>query len=185
MAPDDATEVTHTDRLPADVIYVSAKPSQGTCLGASRTITCHLGTLSKGETATVTIVITPTTVGTMRSTAFVKANEYDTDTGNNSDVEMTKVHFPNYSLTVYYGAGTGSGMVVSIPAGINCGVGCTGVFKTGTVVALTVTPASGSVFVHWKGDDDCSDGSLIIDADKNCIAFFNTTLPLINPSSNP
>jgi hypothetical protein len=47
--------------------------------------------------------------------------------------------------------GTGSGTVVSSPAGITCGVDCTETLKYGTVVTVTSTPATGSTFTGWSG----------------------------------
>ena len=48
-------------------------------------------------------------------------------------------------------AGTGSGTVSSIPAGINCKPTCTASFAAGTSVKLTVVPAKGSYFAGWSG----------------------------------
>ncbi|HVQ76395.1 MAG TPA: Ig-like domain-containing protein [Candidatus Binatia bacterium] len=48
-------------------------------------------------------------------------------------------------------AGSGSGTVVSSPAGISCGSDCTESFAAGTVVTLTASPASGSGFGGWTG----------------------------------
>jgi hypothetical protein len=48
-------------------------------------------------------------------------------------------------------SGTGSGTVVSTPAGINCGTACSGTIYVGTLVTLTATPAAGSVFKGWSG----------------------------------
>ena len=47
--------------------------------------------------------------------------------------------------------GTGSGSVSSNPAGITCGATCTMTFSGPTLVDLTATPASGSMFVGWLG----------------------------------
>ncbi len=57
---------------------------------------------------------------------------------------------PPNALTVSK-AGTGTGTVTSNPAGINCGSDCSENYTSGTVVTLTVTPASGSTFVGWSG----------------------------------
>ena len=46
---------------------------------------------------------------------------------------------------------TGSGDVVSSPAGINCGSACSAQFNAGTLVTLTASPASGQVFDGWSG----------------------------------
>ncbi len=48
-------------------------------------------------------------------------------------------------------AGTGTGIVTSSPAGINCGSDCTEVYTAGTVVTLTATPDSSSTFGGWSG----------------------------------
>ena len=48
-------------------------------------------------------------------------------------------------------AGSGSGVVTTIPAGINCGSDCTEDFPVNTVVQVTATPSPGSVFYEWGG----------------------------------
>jgi mono/diheme cytochrome c family protein len=48
--------------------------------------------------------------------------------------------------------GSGSGTIISNPAGINCGSTCTATFATGALVTLTATPNAGSVFIGWEGD---------------------------------
>ncbi len=48
-------------------------------------------------------------------------------------------------------AGSGSGVITSAPAGINCGASCSASFNTGTAVTLTAFPAAGSVFAGWSG----------------------------------
>jgi hypothetical protein len=57
--------------------------------------------------------------------------------------------------------GSGSGTVVSSPAGINCGPDCSETYTVGgyinlSSVTLTPIPAAGSVFVGWSGA--CSGG---------------------------
>lgn len=48
-------------------------------------------------------------------------------------------------------AGTGSGTVVSNPAGINCGSICADTFDQGESVTLTAAPAGGNLFAGWSG----------------------------------
>ena len=64
-----------------------------------------------------------------------------------------------YPLTVAK-SGTGSGVVSSVPAGIDCGADCTETYGAGTVVTLTATATAdsifmnrpeGSTFVAWQG----------------------------------
>ncbi len=47
--------------------------------------------------------------------------------------------------------GTGSGTVVSSPAGIECGATCGAQFEENAKVTLTASPSAGSLFVSWKG----------------------------------
>jgi Divergent InlB B-repeat domain len=46
---------------------------------------------------------------------------------------------------------SGSGSVLSNPAGINCGSTCSANFAAGTTVTLTATPAAGQLFSSWSG----------------------------------
>jgi hypothetical protein len=48
-------------------------------------------------------------------------------------------------------AGGGSGTVVSVPAGIDCGADCAESYAPGTVVTLSANPAAGSRFAGWSG----------------------------------
>jgi hypothetical protein len=80
-----------------------------------------------------------------------------------------------YSLSVSLG-GTGSGVVTSSPAGINCGATCSASYDSGTVVTLTATPGTGSGFAGWSGDPDCADGTVTLGASKSCTATFDLNL---------
>ncbi|PIP38616.1 MAG: hypothetical protein COX19_11695, partial [Desulfobacterales bacterium CG23_combo_of_CG06-09_8_20_14_all_51_8] len=46
-------------------------------------------------------------------------------------------------------SGTGSGTVTTIPAGIDCGADCVGVFPKDTMIQLSAVPDSGSTFTGW------------------------------------
>ncbi len=88
--PSDATGVVVTDTLPAGVTFVSA--SSG-CTESGGTVTCTVGDLADGASATLDIVVTvdPSTTGTLTNTASVSADQNDTDTTNDSDDEDTAV----------------------------------------------------------------------------------------------
>src|SRR3989338_4135291 len=77
-----------------------------------------------------------------------------------------------YALTVAISP-AGGGSVISTPAGISCPTTCTANFNSGTVVALTATPASGYTFANWTGDADCTDGSVTMTAARSCTANFS------------
>jgi hypothetical protein len=68
--------------------------------------------------------------------------------------------------------GAGSGTVTSVPAGIDCGDDCFEFFAAGSTVALDAEPATDSHFAGWSGDLDCSDGSLTLSQDRQCLARF-------------
>ena len=80
-----------TDLLPADVRFVSATSTTGSCAQAGTTVTCDLGTLSAGASATVTIVVKPMTLGTITNTAQVTGLQPDPNLANNTDTEDTTV----------------------------------------------------------------------------------------------
>lgn len=48
-------------------------------------------------------------------------------------------------------SGSGTGTVTSAPNGIDCGASCAHAFAAGTLVTLTATPLSGSLFSGWSG----------------------------------
>jgi uncharacterized repeat protein (TIGR01451 family) len=61
------------DLLPSSTTLVSVTASQGTCSG-SPTIECNLGPLDRGNSATITIVVTVNQPGTVTDRAWVSTN---------------------------------------------------------------------------------------------------------------
>jgi hypothetical protein len=68
---------------------------------------------------------------------------------------------PSTSLTVDV-AGSGSGTVVSNPAGISCPGTCTADFAPGTEVSLSASAADGSTFTGWRGGDCPTEGGCTV-----------------------
>jgi uncharacterized repeat protein (TIGR01451 family) len=91
LGPDAATGVTVSDQLPSGVTLVSATSRQGSCNTSGGTVTCNLGSLASGKRATVKIVVTPTSAGTITNTAAVSANESDPNSENSTDDATTIV----------------------------------------------------------------------------------------------
>jgi uncharacterized repeat protein (TIGR01451 family) len=94
--PFAASGVTMTDPLPARVELSSVKTTQGSCRSnkASQvvTVTCGLGSLASGSTATVTIVVKRLQVGTLSDTALASASSPgDPNTSNNNSTVTTTV----------------------------------------------------------------------------------------------
>ena len=86
--PSPATNVTLTDPLPANVAFQSVTTTQGSCSGTT-TVTCALGTLANGASATVLITILPqSTADAVSNTATVTATEFDPDPTNNSSTAV-------------------------------------------------------------------------------------------------
>lgn len=90
-SPDPAFAVTVTDKLPSSVKFHSAKPSQGKCSFSAGTLTCHLGTINKGGSATVKVVVTPKKAGTVTNTGKVSSSAKDPNTANDHSTVKTKV----------------------------------------------------------------------------------------------
>jgi uncharacterized repeat protein (TIGR01451 family) len=95
--PQAATGVTVTDPLPSNVHFNSVASTQGSCTRSATkrpkdgTVTCNLGNLANGASATITIVVTTTTPGALTNTATVVGNEPDPDPANNTATATTTV----------------------------------------------------------------------------------------------
>jgi uncharacterized repeat protein (TIGR01451 family) len=88
--PATATNVSVTDPLPANVSFISATPSQGSCTQAAGTVSCGLGTLASGSQATITIQVSPTAKGSLTNTARVSADQSDPTSGDNTASVTTR-----------------------------------------------------------------------------------------------
>ncbi|HEX2254607.1 MAG TPA: DUF11 domain-containing protein [Thermoanaerobaculia bacterium] len=91
QGPHRATGVNVFDTLPATLSGVSATSPDGTCTVSGRTVTCAMGDLAPGETATVTITGTPTVTGSITNTALVLGEQPDPDTSDNTALAQTEV----------------------------------------------------------------------------------------------
>src|SRR5206468_2780645 len=71
--PSSATGVTVSDTLPKNAGFGSASSSQGSCTlkPEKRQISCALGNIASGASATTTIVVKPSSKGTLTNTAAV------------------------------------------------------------------------------------------------------------------
>jgi alpha-tubulin suppressor-like RCC1 family protein len=112
---------------------------------------------SYGAGTALTLTATP-----IAGSTFDNWSGCDSATTNTCSVMMdaSKTVSPTFSrlrftLTVSK-SGMGGGTVTSSPSGINCGSSCSAAYDSGTVVTLTATPATGSVFNGWSGCDTAS-----------------------------
>ncbi|HEV2834624.1 MAG TPA: PQQ-dependent sugar dehydrogenase [Pyrinomonadaceae bacterium] len=88
--PANATNVSVTETLPGGITFISATATQGNCNG-SGPVNCNLGTIAAGNSAVVTIVVTPSAPGQITNTATVNANESDFDSSNNTATVTTQI----------------------------------------------------------------------------------------------
>jgi virginiamycin B lyase len=90
--PDAATAVEVTDNLSPGVAFASASPSRGSCSDSSGTVTCALGGLASGGSATVEIKVTPQSAATITNTASISGDQHDPEAENNSASAQTTVN---------------------------------------------------------------------------------------------
>ncbi len=92
--PSAEPDAVVVDTLPADFVFASAVPSQGSCSAAGGVVTCTLGALAAGGTATVTVVCdvpSGTPAGTYTNTVTVSGDESDPVPANDTAAEDTQV----------------------------------------------------------------------------------------------
>ena len=73
------------------IAFKSVSTTQGTCSQSGAAISCELGSLANGASATITLVLQPRSKGSLSDTASVNGNEFDPNTGNNSSTVLTMV----------------------------------------------------------------------------------------------
>jgi uncharacterized repeat protein (TIGR01451 family) len=94
------------DTIPAETTFVSATPSRGSCSEAGGTVTCAIGSLKKGQSATVEIVVTapataltdPPTI-TISNTAEVSFDERFSDQSGGKQDTATAIETTAVSKT--------------------------------------------------------------------------------------
>ncbi|MBM7775601.1 putative repeat protein (TIGR01451 family) [Actinokineospora baliensis] len=121
--PSSADSVTVTDTLPTGLTFAGQQSTQGTCTVVTRTITCALGTLAVGGTATVTI--TADTPGTVPGAGFSNTATVTSTSTDPNPLDNTATH----TSTVTAQADLAVTQVVSAPQ-VTAG--------TGTRYTLTV-----------------------------------------------
>lgn len=148
IGPASAPDVVVTDTLPTGFVFGSVSSTQGNCAHNGSSVTCSLGTLGNGAVATMTLVVTPTVIGTYTNTASVTSSVLDSDLSNNTALSVTAVVPKSVSLAVLV---LGGGTVRSTPSGILCPRDCEHDYPKATSVALSATPAERWQFGFWLG----------------------------------
>jgi uncharacterized repeat protein (TIGR01451 family) len=89
--PNVVTDARVFDRLPGGATFVSATASQGTCILSNGFVTCTLGTLNSGSTATINIVVVPSMESILTNTAAIYSDASDPTPTNNWVQAVTSV----------------------------------------------------------------------------------------------
>jgi uncharacterized repeat protein (TIGR01451 family)/fimbrial isopeptide formation D2 family protein len=102
--PSDAGSVEVTDPLPAELEFVGAETSQGTCAEAGGTLTCKLGTMvAKGTPVTITLTVKamklPLVGELTENTATVSSLTTEKEPLNNESTAETEI-VPASDLTI-------------------------------------------------------------------------------------
>ncbi|MEJ2697351.1 MAG: S8 family serine peptidase [Candidatus Sulfobium sp.] len=80
---------------------------------------------------------------------------------------------------------SGTGVVSSTPAGIDCGSVCSARFFDGDTVTLNATPDPGSTFSGWSGGCTSDPCNITLTADTTVYATFETIPPTAGFSGSP
>lgn len=91
MGGGPATGVQFTDPAAGFTIN-SVTPSQGTCTHTATTVSCSLGTIPGGDSATVEILLTATSVGTITLHSSVSMNQPDPTPADNHTTTTIRVN---------------------------------------------------------------------------------------------
>ncbi len=146
----DVTEVTVTDDFPAGLDFLYATPSQGTCSYSGGTLTCELGAMVSGGTATVIVTVSANTGGTVSNTASVSANDTETDPSNNTATESTTVQTGDG--TICYVVADGGNQLVTVDRATWAGTAAPNGLGVPDVEAIAYWPGTNTLYAADADD---------------------------------
>lgn len=126
--PGDATGVVLTDSLPSGVDFVSATPA-GICSESAGVVSCAIGDLAAGATATVILAVNPQIEGSLLNQASVVSDQTDTNPVNNSASATTTVLAPSLPVVSGGGCSVGSGAQPNALGWIGMGASLLGICR--------------------------------------------------------
>ncbi|MDB5351700.1 MAG: conserved repeat protein [Planctomycetota bacterium] len=168
--PDQATNVQLVQTLPPGVTFKSGIATQGSLTSAGTLVLGNLGAIDAGTSVVATVLVAPSAIGSITTTANVSSGEIDPDTTDNQASQTTVVDIPadlgliltsdparvtvgqNTQLSAIVnnfgpGAATGTVLRVALPAGVSFVTASLGQgsasFANGIVTANLGTLASG------------------------------------------
>jgi uncharacterized repeat protein (TIGR01451 family) len=144
---DLTTGITFSDVLPSGATFVSAATSPGSCgtpTGSPPTLTCSIGTLNAGATATVTVILTPTVAGSIGNsgTVTVLGSTFTATASASATVSDFSISVAPPSVTVPAGTPATYQVTVTPTAAFpnSVSLSCTSGLPTLTTCAFTNNP---------------------------------------------
>lgn len=110
-APIAANDVTVSITPDGDLQFTGGSWSAGTCSASGGSLECSASSLAANASATISIQVTGTTVGTQSYSIAVNAAETDRDTSNNADAGQVSVNAPAVSNDNDEGGGGSTGLL--------------------------------------------------------------------------
>lgn len=154
--PNLAHGVVVTQNLPPSTVFVSATPSQGSASQSRGVVTATLGNLDAGASATISVVVLPTTAGTITSTANATSVDPELNPADNSATATTVVFGPVSDLAVSLADApnptiVGGPLTYTVTVTNNGPATATGVVLSNTlpasVLVNTVSSSQGAFFI--------------------------------------
>ncbi len=138
--PATATGVIVTNDLPAGVMFISASTSQGTInTNLAGDVIASVGTLASGASASLSIIVKPTSAGALPTLVNVVANQFDFNSLNNSVTASPAAFFPIITIddvSVTEGNAGTVNAIFTATLSVPYGVAVTAEFFTIDVTAL-------------------------------------------------
>ena len=188
--PYKATGVNVNDVLPAGYTFVSATPSVGTWSAPNWTV----GSLTNGQSATLSIVATVNASGPYANTAIISGNDPDTDSANNT-ATVTPIVETNLLVTKTASSGThnvGDNVTFTITASNSGPSNATGVKVTDTLPAgytfVSATPSTGTWLAPEWTIGNLANGAnttLTIVAKVNATGSYANTASITGEQNDP
>jgi uncharacterized repeat protein (TIGR01451 family) len=162
-----------TDALPAEVAYVSATSTVGTCAEDTGVVTCTIGDLegtNGNPTATVTLTLSAVTAADATIAATVSGDRPDSNTGNNTaSVNVGVIGVADLALTATADRNSvvvGNEVTVTFTVANLGADDATEVSLFGTIPAeaslVSATPDNGTTCIPSGADVSCELGNLAV-----------------------
>jgi uncharacterized repeat protein (TIGR01451 family) len=146
-----ASLVTVTDTVPSGLTILAMSGAGWTCAIPSCTRSDALAAAASYPPITVTVSVAGNATSPLVNNVAVTTAAAESNAANNSAADSTTIVAGTSGSLLVTPSGTGSGSVVSLDGGINCGATCTQTYTNGSSIQLTATASGGSVFTGWLG----------------------------------